>query len=317
MVFVLLALTLMAVDNRNPQALQPIRTVATMMVYPLLKAVDFPQSVYKHASSFVTKQVLLSNDNRVLNQQVQLYAAQQQDMDSLRQENERLRGLLNGVPHEDYSFSMAETVEAANDRIRGLVILNKGSRDGVHEGQVVLAGNYIYGQITAVTPFSSTVMQLVDRGHSIPVRNQRTGERGLANGLGRGMALEIKNLTATSEVQDGDIYVSSGLGGLFPPDFPVAKVIMKQGDSKEGEAVATVKAIPLVNYDAVREVLLVWKKPGAVSKVTVPAKSSDIPPSPAHKTAASKTTEKITEKTTEKTNESNQNTVQGKKTNAD
>ncbi len=260
MVLVLCALTLMAADNRIPQVLQPIRTVATMLVYPLLVSVDFPQRIYKHASGFVSNQVVLAQDNRVLNQQVQLYAAQQQDMESLRRENERLRGLLNGVSHDNYNFTMAETVEAANDRIRGLVIINKGTRDGVHEGQVVLAGSHIYGQVTSVTPFSATVMQLVDRGHSIPVRNQRTGERGLANGQGRGMPLEIKNLTASTQVQDGDIYVSSGLGGLFPPDFPVARVTLPAGETRDGENIASVKAFPLVNYDAVREVLLVWDK---------------------------------------------------------
>lgn len=260
MVLVLGALTLMAIDHRNPKALQPLRTAANMAVYPLLVAVDFPQRLYKDVAEFLSDQVTLATENVALRQQTQLYAARQQSMDSLQQENQRLRNMLESAPQATYTFSLAEVLEVADDRVSGTVVLNKGTRDGIHEGQVVLASNNIYGQVTAVTPFSATVMQLVDRGHSIPVYNQRTGERGLANGQGRGLPLEIKNLPASSPVREGDLFLSSGLGGLFPPDFPVAQVIPQGVEFKQGDPFATIRAVPLTHYDAVREVLLVWKK---------------------------------------------------------
>jgi rod shape-determining protein MreC len=267
MVLVLGALTLMAVDHRNARALMPLRTAANMLVYPLLVAVDFPQRVYKASIDFVSDQVALSVENAALRQQGQLYAAQQQHMDTIQQENKRLRSMLEAVPQATYTFSMAEVLKAADDRVSGIVTLNKGTRDGVQESQVVLAGNNIYGQVTAVTPVSATVMQLVDPGHSIPVRNQRTGERGLANGEGRGAPLEIKNLPSSSTVKEGDIFVSSGLGGVFPPDFPVAQVIPQGVEFNPGDPFATVKAKPLANYEAIREVLLVWAKPGTAASV--------------------------------------------------
>lgn len=261
MVLILVALVLMAVDNRNPAALAPVRTLATMMVYPLLYGVDFPQRAYQRSSGFFSAQRQLSDENLTLKQQVQVFSAQQQDLNKVHAENQRLRTMLNAAPREAYTFLMAEIFRVAQDPVRGLVTLNKGSRDGVKESQVVLHGNKIYGQVVSVTPFDASVMQLIDREHSIPVQNQRTGERGLANGHGRGMPLEIKNLPASSTVKEGDVFVSSGLGGLFPAGYEIAKVLPKGVEFKQGDLFATVWAMPLVDYEAVREVLLVWEKP--------------------------------------------------------
>ena len=258
MVLILGALVLMAVDNRNAAALAPVRTIATMMVYPLLYSVDFPQRAYQRSSGFFSAQSQLSEENLVLKQEVQVYSAQQQDLNVVQAENQRLRAMLNAAPRDGYTFSMAEVLQVAQDPVRGLVTLNKGSRDGVKESQVVLDGNNIYGQVVTVTPFDSTVMQLIDREHSIPVQNQRTGERGLADGYGRGMPMEIKNLAALSTVKEGDVFISSGLGGLFPAGFQVIKVF--RVEFKQGNM--TILAMPLVDYEAVREVLLVWKKAG-------------------------------------------------------
>lgn len=267
MVLFLCALVLMAVDYRNPAVLKSVRTATNIMLYPLLVMVDFPQRVYHKTSGFVADNTELATENQRLAQQVQIYAAQQQDLNRIQEENRRLRKLLDASPRERYTFSMAEVLQVADDPDSGLVILNKGTRDGVYEGQVVLAGKQIYGQIIAVTPVSATVMQLIDREHSIPVQNQRTGERGLANGHGRGMPLEIRNLPAASTLKEGDMFVSSGLGELFPPGFEVAQVLPKGIEFRQGDPFATIWAMPMVDYEAVREVLLVWEQreeaPGA------------------------------------------------------
>lgn len=260
MVLVLCALILMAVDYRNPAALGTVRTASTMLLYPLLVTVDFPQRFYQQTTGFFSKNTTLLAENTQLKQQVKIYAAQQQNMNLVYEENERLRHLLSAAQQTRYTYSMAEILKVADDPDSGLVTLNKGTRDGIYEGQVVLIGKQIYGQITAVTPVSATVMQLIDREHSIPVQNQRTGERALANGYGRGMPLEIRNLSATSTVEEGDVFLSSGLGELFPAGFEVAQVLPDGIEFKQGDPFATVWAMPLVDYESVREVLLVWEE---------------------------------------------------------
>lgn len=262
MALVLSAMSLMAVDYRNPDAVRPVRTAALMLAYPLLVGVDSPQRFFKRTSGFFASQATLAMENAALKQQLDGLSAQQRVLSAVQQENTHLRSMLNSAPRDSYEFTLAETLETSNDRVRGLVVLNKGSHDNVKESQVVLSGENIYGQVIEVTPFSSKVMQLVDRNHTIPVRNQRTGERALANGMGRGLPLEIRNLPSNSDIKEGDIFVSSGIGGLFPPNFPVAKVPAQGVEFKQGAPFATVKAVPLVNYETTRDVLLIWRKAG-------------------------------------------------------
>lgn len=250
----------MAVDYRNPAATKPIRTGFSIVAYPLQAIVDAPFYLYSRVTGFFSNQSHLASENAALKEQLRLYSVQYRDMQVLEQQNARLRELLKVDKRVGYTFTMAEVIAAADERGRQVVTLNKGSRDGVHEKQVVLAeGGNIYGQVVEVTPFSSKVMELTDRQHAIPVRNQRTGMRALANGTGKSDILELKSIVAGSNVQDGDVFVSSGLDMLFPPDFPVAKVIPNGVQYIPGDPFANISARPLINFDNTREVLLLWR----------------------------------------------------------
>jgi rod shape-determining protein MreC len=272
--FVLLliaALSLMAVDYRNPTATAPLRTGFSIIGYPLQLLVDAPFNVYSKVTKFFSNQSHLASENAALKEQLRLYSVQYRDMQVLEQQNSRLRELLKVDKRMGYTFTMAEVIAAADERGRQVVTLNKGSRDGVHEKQVVLAeGGNIFGQVVEVTPFSSKVMELTDRQHSIPVRNQRTGMRALANGTGKSDLLELKSIMANSNVQDGDIFVSSGLDMLFPPDFPVAKVMPNGVQYIPGDPFANISAKPLINFDNTRELLLLWRTGPLPSAVVSP-----------------------------------------------
>lgn len=293
----------MAVDYRNPDATRPVRTGFSIVAYPLQKIVDAPFNIYSKVTGFFSNQAHLSSENSALKEQLRLYSVQYRDMQVLEQQNARLRELLKVDKRVGYTFTMAEVIAAADERGRQVVTLNKGSRDGVHEKQVVLAeGGNIYGQVVEVTPFSSKVMELTDRQHAIPVRNQRTGMRALANGTGKSDILELKSIVAGSNVQDGDVFVSSGLDMLFPPDFPVAKVIPNGVQYIPGDPFANISAKPLINFDNTREVLLLWRiNPSPADMLpTLP------PPAPKTSTTAKPATEKKTEaKPTNKPNSAN------------
>ena len=278
----------MAVDYRNPAATKPVRTGFAIVAYPLQRMVDAPINLYTKVTGFFANQTHLASENSALKEQLRLYSVQYRDMQVLEQQNARLRELLKVDKRVGYTFTMAEVIAASDERGRQVVTLNKGSRDGVHEKQVVLAeGGNIYGQVVEVTPFSSKVMELTDRQHAIPVRNLRTGMRALANGTGKADILELKSIVAgsSSNVQDGDVFVSSGLDMLFPPDFPVAKVIPNGVQYISGDPFANISAKPMINFDNTREVLLLWRiSPSPVEMLpaippaapTAPAKPADI-----------------------------------------
>ncbi len=254
------ALSLMAFDYRNPANTAPVRTAFTILGYPLQLLVDAPFDIYNNVTTYFGEQTRIVGENTDLKEKLRLYSVQYRDMQVLEQQNARLRELLKVRKRPGYTFTMAEIVAAADERGRQVITLDKGSRDGVYEKQVVLAeGGNIFGQVIDVTPFSSRVMQLTDRQHAIPVRNQRTGMRALANGTGKSDLLELKSIIASNDVQEGDIFVSSGLDRLFPADFPVAQVIPNGVQYIPGDPFANISARPLINFDNTREVLLLWR----------------------------------------------------------
>nr|CAA6803002.1 MAG: Rod shape-determining protein MreC [uncultured Thiotrichaceae bacterium] len=274
----LIALTLMFVDHRSPSNTLPVRTLFSIIGYPLQLTVDAPFRAYNVTEGFFADHTQMSKQNSELEARLLQIKADYRNMQIIKQQNERLRSLLKIAKRPDFSFTMAEILSASDYRGQSVVTINKGSRDGVFVKQVVVAdgenaqiqGGNIFGQVISVTPFSSQVILITDLQHAIPVRNLRTDKRALASGTGKPDFLELKSIVAESDVHDGDIFVSSGLDGLFPADFPVAEVVPNGVNYVPGDPFANIKARPLINFQNTREVLLLWRnaEPEVVEKPT-------------------------------------------------
>ena len=99
-------------------------------------------------------------------------------------------------------------------------------------------------------------MLITDPSHAIPVQINRTGLRTIALGTGNIDRLELPHIPTNADVRVGDLLISSGLGGRFPPGYPVAEVISVEQDP--GNTFSEVIATPRAHLDRSREVLLVW-----------------------------------------------------------
>jgi rod shape-determining protein MreC len=139
------------------------------------------------------------------------------------------------------------------------IVLNKGSAQGIHEGQPILDAFGVMGQVVRVTPFNSTAMLITDPNHAIPVEVNRNGLRSVARGTSDPSRLELFHLPSNADIEQGDLLVTSGLDGRFPPGYPVAHVtrIEKQPDSP----FAIVSAEPTAHLENSRVVLLVMSEP--------------------------------------------------------
>ncbi len=246
----------MVVDYRGA-SLMPLRTALKMLLYPVQYTVDLPYRAASFTKEFFSEHDKISTQNRELRTLINVYAARDQKYFSIARENQRLRAQLDAVPAVREKFTLAEILSVSADPFRQNVVINKGANEGLFVGQVALAGKNIYGQVDSVTPNSAVVTRLTDVKHAIPVRNIRTGESALATGTGKINLLELKHIEAKMDVQEGDIYVSSGLGQLFPADFPVAKV--RRVAYNPGDSLMKVKAEPLADFTKTREILLIWR----------------------------------------------------------
>lgn len=255
-VLVVASITLMTVDQRW-KSLEFFRSAISTVVYPLQYTIDLPIRLYYWADETLdTHQALLEKNReyeaRHLENRVQL-----QKLDILEKENNRLRKLLSSTPKTTERLLIAEIISVDVDPYKQLIVLNKGSNNGVYQGQPIIDAHGVIGQVVHVGPLSSTAMLITDASHAVPVQIDRTGLRANAFGTGKIDQLDLRHLPHNVDVKVDDTLITSGLGGIFPPNYPVAKITRVERHS--GEPFATIQALPLAELDKSREVLLVWR----------------------------------------------------------
>lgn len=234
-----------------------MRSALSVVVYPLQLLVDLPGNTIDWFRESLSTRRQLQEENFSLRKQQLVLNTQLQKLEALEAENRHLRALL------DSSFQVGERpmriaalLSVDMDPYRHQIEINKGSLDNLYEGQPLLDSRGVMGQLIHVGPFTSTAMLITDPAHAIPVQVNRNGLRTIALGTGKFDQLELPNIPNNVDIQVGDLLVSSGLGGRFPPGYPVAEVTEVEQDP--GQAFSRVLARPRAQLDRSREVLLVW-----------------------------------------------------------
>lgn len=251
----LASLSLMTLDHRQHH-LEGIRAALSVVVYPLQYLVDLPFAIGGWASENLASRRALLEENSTLREQQLTLQFKQQKFEALESENQRLRSLLQSSSRQWERVLIAELLRVDFDPFRQLVLLNKGSNDGVFVGHPLLDAHGILGQVVHVSPFSSSAILITDPSHAVPVQVNRNGLRALAVGTATSEELDIPHLPNNTDIEVGDLLVTSGLGLRFPPGYPVAQV--SRIERNPTEPFATVRATPLAQLKQTREVLLVW-----------------------------------------------------------
>jgi rod shape-determining protein MreC len=254
--FMAVSVLLMTVDHRS-EYLQPVRSTLNLIAYPIQYLITLPRGAYTWASEYLATREHLCQENRALREQYMLLSAKLQKFQSLERENNRLRSLLASASRfKNERLLIAELLSVDLDPYKQLVVINKGETDGVYVGQPLLDANGVMGQITYVNPLSATAILISDPSHALPVQINRNGLRTLVIGTGNANELILKHIPSSGDIKPGDVVSTSGLGGRFPPDYPVGKIT--HIERPPGEPFARVNATPFAHLDRSREVLLVW-----------------------------------------------------------
>jgi rod shape-determining protein MreC len=255
LVFVVFSIVLMVVDHRS-HYLQAIRSTLSVVVYPLQVAAQLPEDIGSGIVDYFTSTSTLRGENAQLRRDNLLLHGRLEKLASLEAENARLRRLLGAAARVADKAMIAELVEVSLDPYAQKIMINRGSRDGVFIGQAVIDADGVMGQVIQVTPFTSVVILITDPSHAIPVQVQRNGLRSILFGTGSRERLELRHLTNLSDIREGDLLVTSGMGGRFPVGYPVARV--SRITSNPDEAFLQIQARPVAHLDHSKEVLLIW-----------------------------------------------------------
>ena len=248
-----------------------VRVYLSSLVSPLQYIANAPGTLLDTMSTQVQTRSSLIEQTKQQEQQLFTLRSRLLKLDQLEHENQRLRELLGSPVHKESRKMVAELLSVDSDPFSHQVLINKGALDGVYNGQAVINDQGVIGQVLHVGSTTSRVLLITDSSHGIPVRVLRNDLRAIASGSGELDKLELRNLPRNTDVQVGDLLVTSGLGGRFPEGYPVATVT--RSDYVEGKPFAQVEAKPLVALDRLRYLLLLWtdKKPDVHDDDVAPA----------------------------------------------
>lgn len=248
-----LSLSLIVADSRSKH-LDQMRTILSILAYPLIYGAS--AAWFTDLLNFRVNFIDIERDNYRLRQENLLLQARLQQLDALEAENMRLRDLLGSSFKIGERVLIAELISVDMAPYRQQVMINKGANSGVFVGQPVLDAHAVVGQVIRVTPSTATVLLITDAAHALPVQINRNGLRAIAEGTGLIDNLRLLYIANNADASEGDLLITSGLGGHFPPGYPVAKISKVQHEP--GLPFAKVTATPSANLQRIREVLLVW-----------------------------------------------------------
>lgn len=256
--FALLSLLLLFIDARYKH-LESLRNILALPIQPLQRLATSlttePGILWDQLSSYLDGQGNLTRENEQLRQQQAGYATQLLQLQVLQAENTQLRKLFDVSQHADFPMQMAEIVYLERDIFKRKVYVDKGSQKNVVAGQVVMDEIGVIGQVTRVYPWLSEVTLITDKDHAVPIQVLRTGLRAVVFGSGNISNLALRYMPISSDIQIGDVLVTSGIDGTYPPGLPVAKVIQIERDP--AYPFAQILCSPLAGVDQQRQLMII------------------------------------------------------------
>ena len=202
-----------------------------------------------------------AEENAELLDELERVRLENQELRALKSENARLQSLFDYASTKaEWSTVLGRVIGLASSPMSRGVILDVGEDQGVYVGAPVISSAGAVGRVVTVSARASSVVLLVDSNHSTDVRVERTRARASIRGSGsdQTIAMETNRLRRTEDVVPGDIFVTSGLAGIFPSSVPVAKVI--EVSRPQYGLYQEVEVSPLVRFDRLEEVVVMLRK---------------------------------------------------------
>ncbi|MDH5649491.1 MAG: rod shape-determining protein MreC [Gammaproteobacteria bacterium] len=253
--FVILSVVLMMADHQGIR-LHQIRASLSIIVYPIQIVAGIPSSIGRWISEAATGKDTLQHDYEELQKQNLSLQARLLKYDALVAENNRFRFLLTSAERVADRVIVAELLYVQPDPFTRSVTISRGTADEIYVRQPVIDAHGIMGQVTSTGIHTSVVTLITDPSHAVPVYVNRNGLRTIAVGTGAPDEINLPYLYNTADIKEGDLLMTSGMGGTFPAGYPVATVTKIINDPNEPSL--RISAKPMAKLDHNRELLLIW-----------------------------------------------------------
>lgn len=215
---------LVLVSRYNPHLFAALRSTVAEVTTPVSSGLDTVRRGVGSVPTAIGSYFGVRGENARLKRQIEAEHAALQRALGLERENQRLRQLLKVRDATPETIVVARLVSSSASSTRRYATLNAGSWQRVAQGQPVRDGDGLIGQVIETGPNASRVLLITDPDSTIPVRRASDGLPAIVTGRGDG-TLDVRAANAAANpFRPGDLLVTSGTGGVFPPNIPLARV---------------------------------------------------------------------------------------------
>lgn len=237
-----------------------ISSSVSTVVSPLQKIVYNINSRVKETVDFFLNFSEVKLENEQLKQKNAEFANELIEYESLKDEVERLREALNFTEsRSNYNYVGVNIIGYSGSSLSDGYIIDKGSNDGIAKNMVVVSYKGLVGKVTKVSSNFAVVQSILNENIAVAVMDQQTRDatgvlQGLSDKKDTNMTV-VYNLPIDSDVKEGDIIITSGLGKIYPKEIPVGTVVSVQEDNVKVMKSAVVE--PFVNFNKLEELFVV------------------------------------------------------------
>lgn len=221
--FMLAATALLIVGRVQPQAIEKARIHAIDTLAPVMDALARPVTAAGNLVRDAHDYVSLRAENEKLRADNAQLKEWQNAAVTLQKENGELRGLLRFKAEPGLAYISARVIADTGGAFARGLIVTAGKLDGVREGMAAMTGEGLIGRVVEAGDWSSRVMLLTDLNSRIPVVVAGSGERAILTGDNTAQP-KMQFLPRDAVLNQGTKVVTSGHGGVFPPNLPVGEV---------------------------------------------------------------------------------------------
>lgn len=226
----IVGLVLLILSIAAPQSYAAVRGAALDITAPVSGAMREVSSTVSGMISGAGDYWDAANQNGRLKRDRQVLMRRMVEAQAIQQENRQLKAALGLRERSDRAVAAGRVVGSSFDSPRRFAIISAGSGDGIEVGMPVRAAEGLLGRILVTGSLASRVLLISDRANVVPARILKGGVPVISTGRGDG-TVDVRPLeVGKNPFRIGDIIVTSGTGGLYPPLVPVAKVIRLDDD---------------------------------------------------------------------------------------
>jgi rod shape-determining protein MreC len=228
--FMIAAIALMIADHRF-KALEAVRLSLSVLAHPVQELAAVPSQALGRIADYFASQERLLRENQELKARVLEQSAAAQEARLLRAEQEHLLSMGPGKSRYAEGGMLAEVLYTARNPFTRKVVIDKGLKDAIASGMPVIDGQGVVGQVTNVGTFTSEVTLVTEKDQSVPVMLVRNGLRAIAVGSGKDGSIDVPFMPVSADIQNNDVFVTSGIDGTYPPGLLVAQVTSVEKNS--------------------------------------------------------------------------------------